>query len=863
MTSLQQTQSLIHFCQREDLTSLRQEILVDYRDRIQACKRTKLTSHERQTLINWFIESLKAIDNEADIQALCEAEIALLEEGYPKSTIGSDILAKYRHAIEQAINDGDLPLTDHNSHRYTYHKHNTGEQAEAHEHYALTYLKYDPQTYKALRNQTTSINNERQDNLQPVPLHRYLEQIQKLIQTKNKDRLEYKLAIAIAGATGRRHTEVLTKGNFTLTNHPYLLHFEGQQKKKEGEPTNFDILTILPATQVIQAIIQFRKLPAVAKLQNFSSQSNEVKGFNVQVNRMVQKLFQETEIVPVIPGKNYVSIHRLRGVYGAIAVHFFCPEFRHEHRFLQNYLGHVLDEQVAPNSPATPHYFHYYLVDTEGNRLGNKGVKLAEFPLTDQRYYTDKAIITQPEPLNQSQDPQPETEIKEVPSFDFIDSEFDDELKRSLNLALSQMLSSDSYTVLIAALMAVTGRSPGELIKSGTFEASHDPFTVTFSPTGLGAKSTLKTLIDASFVVESVQKLRQHLDVQDLRYQTPSYIDNHCQPYVTQAIRAHLPFDNLDALIDFYRQTTRDYTVTEESEPSLISDDDTNRLLKIGQQLNLTGEPSQIIHGLLRWTTKQLRSLRETPPTEQTNDHDDSMKSQPRVIFGLDPMIQETLHNQAQTIALLTQQLARQDANPTQTYPQADKDDYETQIQQLQGQITKLQKDNESFSFQVTQLNKQVNDYQQENEKLKEKVSRFEAVKKVFLGEQIELPIDSDTTNSQTPQKTKTKTTSKTTRKKTRRTRGPKGAAKDKAQKVLDAVTQWNQQHPDQTWAINTCLLETSFGIHRQAAVEFQKEHQSEIEQLHSNSNVSNPRTHNRGKDSEQLKAFVLPLIED
>ncbi|EAZ90103.1 protelomerase family protein [Crocosphaera chwakensis] len=856
MTSPQQTQSLIHFCQRGDLTALRQDILADYRDRIQAGKRTKLTSDERQTLIYWFLESLKGTNNEADIQALCKAEIALLEEGYPKSTIGSDILAKYRHAIEQAVNDGDLPLTDNNSHRYTYHKHDTGKQAETHEHYALTYLKYDQQTYKALRNQTTSINNERQDNLQPVPLHRYLNEIQKLIQTKNKDRLEYKLAIAIAGATGRRHTEVLTKGNFTLTNHPYLLHFEGQQKKKEGEPTSFDILTILPATQVIQAIIQFRKLPAVAKLQNFSSQSNEVKGFNVQVNRMVQKLFQETEIVPVIPGKNYVSVHRLRGVYGAIAVHFFCPEFRHEHRFLQHYLGHVLSEQVAPNSPATPHYFHYYLVDTEGNRLGDKGVKLAEFPLTDQHDYTDKVITPEPEPLNQAQDPQPETEIFEAPLLDFIDHQ----LQESLKISLSQMFSSGGYTVLVAALMAVTGRSPGELIKSGTFETSDDPFTLTFSPTGLGAKSTLKTLISADVVVESVQKLRQHPDAQDLRYQTPSYIDNHCQPYVTQAIRTHLPFNDLDEVIDFYRQTTGDYTVTNESEQSLISDEDQKRLIEIGQQLNLDGEPSQILHGLIEWVQQQLET--SSSKTEPFETEDSKPETDKLVRFDW-RLVTETLHHQAQTIALLTQQLAKRDINPTQTHPQANNDDYEAQIQQLQGQITQLKQQNDSYEKQFTQLKKQVHDYEQENQKLKKTVKRFETVKKALLGEQLELPIDTDGNNSQTSQKTKPKTTAKTSRKKTRKTRGHKGAAKDKAQKVLDAVTQWNQQHPDQTWAINTCLLETSFGIHRQAAIEFQQEHQSEIEQLHSNSNVSNPRTHNRGKDSQQLKAFVLPLIED
>ncbi len=776
MTSPQQIKSLTHFCQREDLTTLRQDILVDYRHRISAGKRTKLTSDERQTLINWFIETLKAIDNEADIQALCEAEITLLEEGYPKSTIASDILAKYRHALEQSLNNGDLLLTDNNSHHYTYTKRHTGEEVQGHEHYALTYLKYDQQTYKTLRNQGTAINNERQDNLQPVPVHRYLDQIQKLIQTKDQHRLEYKLAIAIAGATGRRHTEVLSLGHFTLTGHPYLLHFEGQQKKKEGEPTSFDILTILPATQVIQAIIQFRQLPAVAKLQDLNSQSNEVKSFNVQVNRLVQKLFQETGIVPVIPGKNYVSVHRLRGVYGAIAVHFFCPQFRHEHRFLQNDLGHVLDEQVAPNSPATAHYFHYYLVDFEGNRLGDKGVKLAEFPFPDHPDYTDKSITN------------------------LIDSELDHQLQESLKTALSQMLGSDSYTVLLAALMAVTGRSPGELIKSGTFEASDHPFTVTFSPTGLGAKSTLKTLIDASVVLESLDQLREHPELQDLRYQTPSYIDNHCLPYITQAIHTHLPFDDVNGLIDFYLQITGDYTD---------------------------------------------KSPLSSPSSEQP------------LPTTLDPMISQTLHHQSQTIALLTQQLALRDTKPIETHPQADNQDYEREIQQLQEQLSQLQKQNDSLSQQITQLKARVYDFEQENQHLKQTVSRFEVIKQAVLGEQLELPINTDTTPNKTPQKTKTKTKGK----KTRKTRGPKGAAKAKAKKVLEAIAQWNQQHPDHTWAINTYLLEAHFGINRKAGSEFQQEHQSLIDQLHSDSNVTNPQTHNRGKDPNSLKTFVMPFL--
>ena len=88
-------------------------------------------------------------------------------------------------------------------------------------------------------------------------------------------------------------------------------------------------------------------------------------------------LFQDSGIVPVLAGKKTVSIHRLRGVYGAIAIHFFCPPTKHEHRFLQHYLGHVLDQQqAAPNSIATSHYFHYRLVNQQGQPLEGQGVLL-------------------------------------------------------------------------------------------------------------------------------------------------------------------------------------------------------------------------------------------------------------------------------------------------------------------------------------------------------------------------------------------------------------------------------------------------------------------------------------------------------
>ena len=583
MTSTEQQQSLSNFCQRENLTALREEVVSNYRDRIQSGRRTKMTSDERQILIDCFIEYLKTINSKEAIQSLCEQEITLLEEGYPKSTIVSDILAQYRNAIAKVIHQNHIPLTPDNSHHYTYQKRDTGERVEAHSHYALTYLKYDSQTYQQLRNQTTEINNQRQDNLQPIHLSTYTQQIQKLLHTPNTEPdQDLKLAIAIASATGRRHTEVLSKGTFTLTNHPYLLHFEGQQKKRSEDDTSFDILTILPATEVMLAIESFRSIPAIAHLHGLPSSNTQVKSFNVQVNRMVIKLFQETDIIPVLPEKKYVSIHRLRGVYGAIAIHYFCPQSQHQHRFLQHYLGHTLSEVIAPNSSATPHYFHYYLVDDNHNPLTDKGILLSKFPLLDDHEdrtppsFPPETVTTQTKtsPLSTSRS-----------SKSLIPSQLSENLQSELKKGFSEMLNSDSYTVIMAGLMAVTGRSPGELLKSATFEPHDDEFTLLFSPTGLGAKYPLKILVPSHVVLETRQRLQKHEDVQDLLYATPNQINSHCLPYISGAIASHLPFDDLDSTLENYTQLTNNSNYTPDF--NTTTDSTLERLQPVFDKLDL------------------------------------------------------------------------------------------------------------------------------------------------------------------------------------------------------------------------------------------------------------------------------------
>jgi cell division protein FtsB len=352
------------------MTDLSRQALIDrFRQRISTGTRTRLSNDEFALLASFFLDRLKSLNSESEIRQACEQEIALLEEGYSQASIGSRYLPIYRKLIQGAIEQGELPLSETNSHQVQWQKRDRSDSGVSTEHFALSFLKYDNLTYSKLREQTTANNNIRQDDLQPVPLELYLNRAVELLQSNQPETL----AIALCALTGRRHTEIVSKGSFSATKYPYALHFEGQQK----DPTPpFDILTLIPASDVLKAIERFRALPAVAKLSGLGHDHPLVDAFNRRVNTRTHKAFEG--IVPVLTGLKTVSIHRLRGVYGAIAIHFFCPQMQNEHRFLQHYLGHLLQEQAKnlPNAPATQHYFHYRLVNEKGKVLTARGVKV-------------------------------------------------------------------------------------------------------------------------------------------------------------------------------------------------------------------------------------------------------------------------------------------------------------------------------------------------------------------------------------------------------------------------------------------------------------------------------------------------------
>ena len=374
----------------------REEVIASFRDRISNNKRSKLTLQELEELIDIFITRLQSLDDAELIQQLCEREIDLLEEGYPQATVAKNHLPKYRKAIQGAIDENRIVLNSDNSHSYTYFK--DGEEHLTIEHWALSYLKYTQADYERFARSTVANNNLKQDSLKPINKQLYLEAVSSLLESSQPE----ELAIAIAAVTGRRYSEVMARGGFSTTDNPYQIHFKGQLKKrtayapligayrrskKRGSyDDSYTIYTLVLAPDVLAAIKRFRTHPDIAALEDASIE--EINQLNTPINRLVKHYFQNSDLVPVLKGEAGVTIQNLRSIYGEIAVHFFCPPNVGNHRFIQQKLGHLINDSdlsQRKNSGSTEHYFHYYLVDDDGKQLAQKGILLEQLSISQNK----------------------------------------------------------------------------------------------------------------------------------------------------------------------------------------------------------------------------------------------------------------------------------------------------------------------------------------------------------------------------------------------------------------------------------------------------------------------------------------------
>lgn len=388
--------------------STRAELVARFRDRIATGSRTKLSKDERAELALHFVDRLGRCQTEEEAISLCRVEIALLEEGYPVASIANQYLPEWRKAIALALEEGRLIRQELEPNEY----------GRVYEHWGLKHLLYPNEVHKALKEKTTAANNQKQDDLQPIRADRFITKARDLLAGEHP----YEWAVGLMAVTGRRFSEIVAKGQFSTTGHPYAIAFRGQLKKgiqDIEQAQTFLIATLVEADKVLETLEKFRAHPRIQELSEL-----EPDGLNSRLNTSVRHYIKrdfETTIVPILNGEKSVSAHNLRGVYAEIAVHFFCPPNQGTHRFVQAHLGHIIgDRELASrkNAGATEHYFHYRLVGAQGQQLNEKGILLERVgtlpttvELAPEDFEQPELTITEPEQDTQPMAiSQPETE---------------------------------------------------------------------------------------------------------------------------------------------------------------------------------------------------------------------------------------------------------------------------------------------------------------------------------------------------------------------------------------------------------------------------------------------------------------------
>ncbi len=405
------------------------------------------------------------------------------------------------------------------------------------------------------------------------------------------------LAAGLAVLTGRRCAEILATAKFEYKS-TYSVNFSGSLKRRrEPVELQFEIPTLASASVVIAALAKLREWVDTKGLDNRAINNKYAHAVINACDRHFK------ELVPTRDGEDNLYTHLFRAVYATIATHWYCPPNVPELEFRAYIQGHfkILDEnnsELRRSLAASRNYFDYKIADGVGNVDGRLGIKL---PLPDITVVQAFESYYQPDSQNEDEavPDNSQSEIKDQ------QSQKEKLVRRDWRLvsvkALVTMLDSSNYEVLLTGLMGVTGRTPGELLKSGVFRLSPDGM-VLFSPTGLTQSSPLPTLVEGPKVIDAIARLRHHKDVQSELYLSPNQINDHCYSKVEPIISQSLGLKDKEELYSTYshlcseRFTSTHHTQETAVNPgqSVVTEQEWANVAKsLAQSLNLEN-PTQL-----------------------------------------------------------------------------------------------------------------------------------------------------------------------------------------------------------------------------------------------------------------------------
>ena len=320
-----------------------------------------------------FYEQIKDLRSPKAIEQLC---LELLDTVVPnwreiKAKSVQNKLAPYNKLLR------DYPVEqlalDENA--FIYIRKNGSEWVR---HLYFKYTGLTPDQWNEINQPGRDLKVERLQNKAPIPVTPYIDTTRRLLRSSDP----HELVVGIIAATGRRKTEILARGEFTLPEQPvdylhqdYQLIFSGQLKKREPEPP-FPIGTLFPAKTVFSAWKRYRRTPEckqlltrIEKLEASGKSEEEINKIisdqrSHSIDRVVKEYF--TSFLPPRHGMETDSAHTLRAATVHLITTRDCPKKIEPILFASWQLGHFINHESVDNSKlnrivTSCGYLNYYV----------------------------------------------------------------------------------------------------------------------------------------------------------------------------------------------------------------------------------------------------------------------------------------------------------------------------------------------------------------------------------------------------------------------------------------------------------------------------------------------------------------------
>ena len=258
---------------------------------------------------------------------------------------------------------------------FIYHRKNGSEWLR---HLYFQYTGLNSDQWQEINQPIQDLKVARLQNKAPIPPAPYIDITRKLLRSYNP----HELAVGLIAATGRRKTEILARGEFTLPEQPvdylhqdYQLIFSGQLKKREPEPP-FAIGTLFPAKTVLLAWQRYRRtkeckqlLKRIEKLETENKSEQQITKIisdqrSHSIDRVVKKYY--TTFLPPRHGAETDSAHTLRAATVHLITARECSKKIEPLLFASWQLGHFINDESVDNSKLTRiitscGYLNYYV----------------------------------------------------------------------------------------------------------------------------------------------------------------------------------------------------------------------------------------------------------------------------------------------------------------------------------------------------------------------------------------------------------------------------------------------------------------------------------------------------------------------